>query len=296
MIEDLLEHIGVEDIRPGDTEIGGRCPMHEERTGERERKPRHFSVNRTTGVFHCFSCEYAGSLVRLIIDLTKVGLWDAHKLLRDFDVELGDSDDENTWVPPVPSTDLESQLDQFGPPPERALAHRHLSAEACDRFGVRWDYEESAWILPIYGPTGDLWGWQAKTAEYVRNRPPGVKKSRTLFRQVTPMPGIMVILVESPLDACYLDSLGYPAVASFGAAVSNEQMRLIIERFEQLTLALDNDRVGRNEMGRLLEERWHHRIPIEIFNYPKGKKKDPGELTPEQIEEGLDLATAAAFW
>jgi DNA primase len=57
MIEELLEHIGVEDLQPRDTEIGGRCPAHEKRTGERESRPDHFFVNRSTGLFHCFSCE-----------------------------------------------------------------------------------------------------------------------------------------------------------------------------------------------------------------------------------------------
>jgi DNA primase len=297
MIEDLLDHIGVEDLRPGDSEIGGRCPKHEERTGERERRPDHFFVNRTTGLFHCFSCEYAGALIALIMDLTKVGLWEAHKLMRDFDVELGVTEEEQTWVPPFSSVDVEDQLLEFGPPPERAIAKRHLTDIAVTRFGLRWDYEESAWILPIYGPTGDLWGWQAKTAEWVRNRPPGIRKSLTLFGIQVPQPdGMPLILVESPLDAVYLDGLGYAAIASFGAAVSDTQMRLIIERTDDLILALDNDRVGRNETLRLLEERWHHRMSIEVFNYWNTKKKDPGEMSPEQIENGITGAILAGFW
>jgi DNA primase len=296
MIEDLLEHIGIEDVSPRDNEIGARCPLHEKRTGEREHRPDHWSINRGTGLFHCFSCEYSGTLVSLIVDVAKVGLWDAHKMIRDFDVELGDPDEEQTWEPPVPDADLETTFAQFGSPPERAVTKRHLVDHAVTRFKLRWDDEESAWILPIYGPSGDLWGWQAKATTWVRNRPPGIRKSRTLFGiQVSQSDGMPLILVESPLDAVYLDGLGYAAVASFGAAVSDVQMRLIIERTGQLTLALDNDKAGLNETARLLRERWHHRISIEIFHY-LGKGKDPGELTPEQITDGIVHSTLAAFW
>jgi DNA primase len=299
MIEELLEHIGIEDLQPGDTEIGGRCPLHEKRTGERERRPRHFFVNRSTGAFHCFSCDYGGSLIRLITDLTKVGLWDAHQLLHRFDVELNETDQETRDLyhgTSVPSADLEAQLDQFGLPPERAIDRRKLKLESIAKFKVRWDYEESAWILPIYGPSGELWGWQAKTAEYVRNRPPGIRKSLTLFGIHAQTGGDSIILVESPLDVVYLDGLGYQSVASFGAAVSDVQMRLLIENFDELILALDNDRVGRNEMQRLLGERWHHRMSVQVFNYWALKRKDPGELTPEQIDNGMSGATLAGFW
>jgi DNA primase len=296
VIEDLLEHIGVEDLQPRDNEIGARCPMHEQRTGELERTPRHFFVNRSTGAFHCFSCEYGGSLVKLIMDVTKLGLWDAHQLVRRFDVDLDSPNEERTWEPPVPSRDLATKLAEFGPPPARAMARRHLDPESVDRFGVRWDYELSAWIFPIYGPTGDLWGWQSKSAEWVRNRPPGIRKSLTLFGIQLPRNDPYVILVESPLDIVYLEGLGYPAVASFGAGVSDAQMRLIIEHFDELILALDNDEAGRNETRRLLTEKWHHRIPIQIFDYGSSRGKDPGELAPHQVKAAMDDLTLAAFW
>ena len=100
MIEDLLEHIGVEDIRSLGVEVQGRCPMHEKRTGERERRPDHWSINRHSGAHHCFSCEYSGSLTRLVMDVAKTNLWDAHRLIREFEVDL--LDDETPWAPPDP--------------------------------------------------------------------------------------------------------------------------------------------------------------------------------------------------
>lgn len=295
MIEDLLEDIGVEDLRSMHDEIGGRCPMHEQRTGERENHPNHWSLNRGTGVHHCFSCGYSGSLVKLIIDLKKVGLWEAYQQLHLYDVDL-DLPAEEVWIPPLPAATVEQKLAEFGSPPERALKRRRLKPAAVKRFGVRWDVEESGWVLPIHGPSGDLWGWQVKTADWVRNRPPGIRKSLTLFGVNIHHEGIGVVLVESPLDAMYLDGLGYPAMATFGAEISDTQMRLVIERFDELILALDNDKAGHNETERLLALRWHHRLPIHIFDYHGVTAKDPGECDPEQIHTIMADAPLAAFW
>lgn len=294
MLEDLLHHIGIGDIRPAGNEVRGRCPRHEERTGRQEQNPRHWSVNRRTGQHHCFSCGYAGGLVRLINEVAGVGIWEANKLLHAFDVELDAVSEERAWQPP-PEAKVEEHVHEFGPVPNRALEVRRLQRESVDRYGVRWEAEEPAWMLPIFGPNGNLWGYQTKSHDRVRNYPPGIKKSHTLFGLNLLRGSSSVLLVESPLDVVYLDSLGYPAIASFGASVSEHQMRLIIGRVDDLILALDNDGAGQQEMRRLLRERWHHRLPITVFNYPR-KGKDPGELAPHQVKAAMDDLTLAVFW
>jgi DNA primase len=293
MLEELLDHIGVEDIRPLGEEIQARCPLHEVRTGQRERHPRHWSINRRTGAHHCFSCEYSGSLIRLIMDVSRLGLWDAHQLVRRFDLDL-DVDDQTPE--PILDQEVAEQLEGFGMPPPRAVERRHLTMEAVLRYQVRWSREDLGWVFPINSPEGDLWGWQIKAPTFVRNHPPGIRKSKTLFGLHVLRSDVYVTLVESPLDAMYLDSLGYPAVASFGATVSDNQMRLIIERVDELILCLDNDDAGRAATKRLLDEKWHHRLPVQIFNYAELEGKDPGELTPGQIEAGMADSTIAAFW
>jgi hypothetical protein len=292
VIEELLEHIGVEDIRTLGAEVQARCPMHEKRTGELERRPDHWSINRHSGAHHCFSCEYAGSLTRLIMDMAGVGVWEARQMIRRFDVDLG-SYDEAPWEPPIGLV-VESRLEEFGPPPPRALERRHLTPEVCDRFQLRWDCEEAAWVIPILSPTGDKWGWQSKGAE-IRNHPPGIKKGKTLFG-LDVLRSDQAVLVESPLDVAYLDTLGVPALAAFGCQVSDMQMKLLVERLHRLVLALDDDAAGRKETRRLQIEKWHHRIPMTMFNYRGLNGKDPGELSPLAVHRGLEKATLAAFW
>jgi DNA primase len=291
VIEDLLEDIGVEDIRSLGEEVQARCPMHEKRTGERERRPDHWSINRHSGAHHCFSCEYSGSLTRLIMDVAKVSLWDARGLIRRFDVDL--ADDEAPWEPPIGMV-IESRLGEFGPPPARALERRRLTPQVCDRYQLRWDREESAWIIPIFSPGGEKWGWQSKGVE-VRNHPPGIKKGKTLFG-LNVLRGDQAVLVESPLDVAYLDTLDVPAVAAFGCQVTEMQMKLLRERVDSLVLALDDDRAGIAETTRILREKWHHRIPMKVFNYKGLDGKDPGDLSPLAVRKGLEAAIRAAFW
>jgi DNA primase len=297
MLEDLLYQIGILDLHSMGDEIQGRCPEHERRTGQREQRPRHWSINRRTGQHHCFSCEYKGSLVRLIIEQTQLGVWEAHKLLRDHDVDLVSDSNWETWQPPE-STDIEDQLRAFSEPPRRARDRRQLTLEACIHFGLLWNYELAEWVLPIFGPVGDLWGYQAK-GENVRNHPPGIKKSRTLFglHRLEQDETHQVLLVESPLDVVYLHGLGFPAVASFGASVSDRQMYLIVEHFHSVILALDNDTAGIKATRAILDERWHHRLPTTVFNYIHAPgKKDPGECDADQVAKAVDDAILAGFW
>jgi DNA primase len=295
MLEDLLHHIGVEDIRTTGNEVRGRCPRHEERTGRREQNPRHWSVNRITGRHHCFSCGYRGGLIRLINEVTGVGIWEANKLIHDFDVELNTEREERTWTPP-PEAKVEEHVHEYGPVPDRPIEVRRLRRQSVERYGVRWDPEDVAWVLPIFGPNGSLWGYQTKSTERVRNYPPGVKKSYTLFGLNLLAGTSPVLVVESPLDVVYLDGLGYPAVASFGASVSIHQMRLLVAQTDHIMLALDNDTAGQTETQRLVEHKWHHRLTIEIFNYRHFKGKDPGELNHLQVQVGIDSAALACFW
>jgi hypothetical protein len=50
------------------------------------------------------------------------------------------------------------------------------------------------------------------------------------------------------------------------------------------------------ETRRLLEEKWHHRIPLSVFNYAGMEGKDPGELTPPEVLKGVGTAVLASFW
>ncbi|MBA0084802.1 MAG: hypothetical protein HRJ53_07395, partial [Acidobacteria bacterium Pan2503] len=46
----------------------------------------------------------------------------------------------------------------------------------------------------------------------------------------------------------------------------------------------------------ILKEKWHHRLPMQIFHYVSNKHKDPGECSTLEITHGVTEARMASFW
>jgi DNA primase len=288
----------LEDVRDtGGKEVYARCPMHEQRTGQREHRPDHWSINRTTGLHTCHSCHYSGSLPGLIMDMTGLDRWSALQLIRQHEVETdrGHAVDVAEVVSALKVTKtLEADYVTFSDPPPRALERRRIDLDACAYFGVRWD--EDCWILPIRHSRGALWGWQAKFADHVENYPPGVRTSLTLFGLHLLKPGSLAVLVESPLDVLVVHRHGYQGVAAFGTSVSQQQLHLLRERTDRLCVALDNDRAGRDGTYRLLCDRVVHFSDLSVLSYRHSRAKDPGDMSGDELDLALAMAVPATKW
>lgn len=139
-------------------------------------------------------------------------------------------------------------------------------------------------------------GWQEKKGHTFFNRPNDVRKSASLFGFNRLSPGQTAILVESPLDAVRIASIGIPgAVASYGAMVSDVQMRMIKQRASSLILALDNpfvDRAGREAADQIYRRWTAFGMKIKIFDYSGVTAKDPGEMSADEIEAGINNASS----
>lgn len=256
-IQQALIRLGI-DTDQRNSELLGLCPMHFERTGRTDANPS-WSMNAETGVHHCFSCGYRGTLVTLVAEIneftTKWGRLDfdaAKEWLRsnievNFELLAKQLEEaKNTYVPIYKPIEMsEARLAIFDVPPHWALEERDLTAEACAKYGVKWDSQNERWITPIRNAdTGKLLGWQEKgqRSRFFRNRPTGVQKSKTLFGLDVFTGGTMIV-VESPLDAVKLSSLGIEGgVSTFGAAVSVDQLALM-RKADKLIFAFDNPRV-----------------------------------------------------
>lgn len=291
-VRGALEELGVEVMREcvkdTETEILARCPMHEARTGHRDSHPS-FWVNACTGCFICFSCQYQGGFTQIVTDALGVthaeaGLWIVSR--------RGKSRRQRAEPRVAKYCVGELEYSRMGAPPLEALRSRGLKRLAVEAYGVRW--KEDAWILPIRNQNGDLMGWQEKKGHGFINRPNEVKKSQSLFGWNRFTPGSVLILVESPLDAVRIASIGIPgAVASYGAMVSDAQMLMIKRNASSLILALDNpfvDRAGREALDQLYRRWSAYGLKIKAFNYAGMTGKDPGDLSDEEIERGINEA------
>jgi 5S rRNA maturation endonuclease (ribonuclease M5) len=298
-----MEELGIEIISVSDDEITGKCPAHLERTGKVDRHPS-WSVNAETGVHNCFSCGFSGNFVGLAayclgpdqdaVDWVRKrgGVERAKRVL---DKHRGVTINELTHHEDTTLNVNEASLALFVDPPEEALAKRGLTLESAQYYGVLWDEASGSWITPVRAPYSDrLLGWQQKNERFFRNRPKDMEKSKALFGlsewvAESPEPEAAMVLVESPLDVLRLHSAGiHGGVSSYGAEVSDEQMRLIISESDRLLVAMDNDKAG-IVTNKKLKRHYAHRIRMTFLSYDHCPDlKDIGDMTDAQIHKAVN--------
>lgn len=296
-----LEALGIDATERGNEAVA-LCPHpdHDDRHAS-------WSCNLDTGEHHCFACGFGGSFMLLVGKMLGITRADSETWVRERKIKDIAEGHIGPREPRVRQAAEVSEADMwaFTDPPADALASRGLTLEACQEYGVRWDNERELWITPVRDPlTGRLWGWQAKNARYFHNYPRDIAKAKALFGFSLVPDGGTVLLVESPLDAPYArpacQDLGIYPVSSYGAHVSDEQVRLLRVRCARVILAMDNDEAGWKSVAKLA---WAFgTTPVDVFDYgtsvdagafddvgtPDGR--DPGNLSMDDIAWGIDQA------
>ena len=314
-VEKALEALEIEYQDRGEN-AQALCPMHERITGDPDHNPSWF-IHLETGQHICFSCGYKGNLVQLVCDVKEfyTPSWDG--VPSQYDYNMG-----NRWLssaievtieelklalgkipqyispPPRPVPMSEARLAIYVDPPQEALDARNITAEAAQHYGVQWNRNTQTWILPLREPHfNKLMGWQEKGTvdRTFKNRPTGLQKSKTLFGLNVQREDIAIV-VESPLDCVRIYSAGYEgAVATCGAIVSEEQAKLL-RYSEKIIAAFDNPNI--DSAGKKASEQmriWARKFGMNLFffNYGDSGKKDPGDMTNDEIQWGIENAKSA---
>jgi DNA primase len=284
-VEAVLRELKIDYAVTGNEAVA-LCPNHE------EIHPS-WSINLKSGLHHCFACGFKGSLDGLVMRVLNSTYAQAHMWVAERTAYSGlavwrDNKEEVAYAPAYLGIS-EHELYRFTQPPEEMLRKRNLTPEAAELHGILWNPEKLSWVLPIRDPyTGDLWGWQEKSTvdRRYRNYPGGIKKSKTLFGLPAFEHGGTAILVESPLDVVRLSSAGIRGgLSSYGVSVSDCQLAIVHRVSEHLVLALDDDRAGMAETDRIGRD--FKQLPVSVFFYGDGRGKDPGELTDQELINGI---------
>lgn len=289
MISDTLDSIGLEyDVR-GDEAVA-LCPGHLERTGRADSHPS-WSINLATGIHYCFSCGYRGTLERLVSDMLGIDFAAAKQFVQaqGVDPQAVTRKVRAKRITRIARAtepfDISEYL-SFDEVSEEMAATRGLTTQTCVRFGIR--ARGDAWILPI-GDGESIWGWQEKSPKGVLNHPTGVQKGRTLFGYREDL-GEALVVVESPLDAALCSQYGHDAVATFGASVSDAQIRLLSRHYP--VLAFDNDVAGQRAESSVGDRLRALGVPYRVIEYPEGIKDfgdldDPENELPKIVESSV---------
>jgi DNA primase len=249
----------------------GHCPdpwsLH--KNGDRTGK---FSINRDKKVFNCFVCG-GGTLLSLTMAIHDFDEDQAVNWLRQFSSKSNQTDEgflseiermftEKEQEPEATLPWFNSNvLLQWKDEDHEWFASRGITSDVKKQYqlGVNTKtvrtmgsevFESTSIVLPHFWQ-GKLVGWQNR---WMGERPKWVPKytntndfpkRTTLFGwdqiQDSNKP---IVIVESVPTVLYLASLDIPAVATFGATVSKEQMRLLRSCQEGIVLAQDNDQAG----------------------------------------------------
>lgn len=275
---DLLSGLGIQPIRQQGNEIVAHCPQHVARTGKSDRHPSwYFNTERM--VFLCFSCEYKGTLIDLYRDVgqappenIELEILKASAFREEKKV---DSD-----KPPNPIVNEWVLRFQYSDVPQRLLDHRHVTREAVDFFNVRWDKQRKLWVLPIRDSNGVLHGYQFRAKNYEENFPFEVQKSSMLFGLSLYKDNRRVAVVESPLDAVRMHGI-CPTVSTMGVWVSDEQIELLTRNFDQVLVAFDNDKAGKQGTEILATRLRRRKCVAFAFDYTGLDGKDPGDVADD---------------
>lgn len=316
-IENILSALGM-DYTIRNNEANSLCPMHKERTGKDDHNPSWW-INLGTGQHICFSCGYKGGVLGLVCDNQGfyVKMWGSNEVSYDYTsarawlseiTELSpdqlkeqlQQSPKHVHLAPKPIAMSEARLVLFTDPPLEAMQDRNLTLQACREYGVLWDPKTDRWVLPLRDPeTKKLMGWQEKGHKdrYFRNRPAGIQKSRTLFG-IQVQNKDTVVVVESPLDCVRLAAAGVTgAVATCGALISESQIKLL-RASSRVILAMDNpkiDAAGRKAATEFRKAATKYGINTFYFNYGDSGKKDPGDMTNDEITWGLENAKSSVY-
>lgn len=267
-----------------------------------ESKPS-FAVNIENGSFidsGCIEDEWhKGNFIRLLSFFRQETYYDTEEyLLHKYNIVLADADRLNLnftlQLDPERKILPQEMLQQY------AFRHPYLTnrgiLENIQR-GFKIGYEKSsrAVVFPVFDKNNNLVNLKFRKVEdkrfwYLKDGQP-VKQHLFGLNHVYRKNAKKVWIVEGETDCMYLWSHGFPAIATFGASLTEKQKNLILASpIEHLVLAVDNDAVGRDfaiKLGILfggILEISEHIIPDNL--------KDVNEMPPNLlIQTGTDLRT-----
>lgn len=261
---DLFKYLsdnGVEKLGYTGNSIKGCCPFHA------DNSPSWVIYTTPPYRYECFGCHATGYLK----DLKDLGFE------GDIPGGFSPADYTDRDLSIVDTLDNTIEIDRVKLPvgyiPLESFSHKHIIYEYLHTRGVLDEYTKypSAYrfgisgfypgylIMPvIYKEEVVYWTGRAyvpvdKDRRFENPKMVGTAKGKTYYiyspRLVdTTRKGVVV---EGQFDTMKALSLGYNAVGTFNASPSKEQVRQIARKFDEVTIAYDNDMAG-NEGAKLL--------------------------------------------
>ena len=233
------------------------CPYH-----NNNRTPAG-EVAKDSGLFFCFGCQTTKNLEEFIMHMSGRTYFEAVRYIKSKETE---SDIEKlvnkTLVAPPEFVQYDELIlkrlyNQLAgsDKAKNYLRYRKIEMASWAKFSLGYSEKQDSITVPMHSPDGMCLGFVARTIEGKDfKNTPGLPKGKILFNLHRVKSSGTVYVVESSFDAIRLDQIGFPAVATLGANVSNSQTRLLEKYFTNVVLIADNDDAGSIMKDKLIEK------------------------------------------
>lgn len=162
------------------------------------------------------------------------------------------------------------------------FTYRKINMQSWAKFSLGYSEKQDMVTVPVHSPDGMPVGFVGRSIEGKEfKNTPGLPKAKTLFNLNRIKTADRVYVVESSFDAIRLDQVGFPAVATLGANVSNAQIELLQKYFNNVIVIADNDEAGGNMKTKIIEKLGSR---VSVIQLDK-QYKDIGDMSDEDIKK-----------
>ena len=276
-------------VRKGD-HIWVTCPYHK---NGHERHPSctiydgdNEFIKVPKGTFYCFTCKESGSIGKLIGEcFNESKSWGEQWILDRF----GDTYiKSNVDLEPIDfsessqgNTILDDSLLEGYQVSYDYLNKRKISNEIVDKFEIKYDPKNKQVIFPLRDEKGQLVGLTKRKTEYKKYEiPKVVYKPVYLLYYIIDNNIKEVYVCESQINALYLWSLGYPAIALLGTGSRHQYNLLNKSGILFYHLCFDGDEAGDKGIKNF-KKNINKNCITDVIQLPRGK--DINDLSAEEI-------------
>jgi hypothetical protein len=321
LCRELLGEFGITHVTVGGyarDELIHACLISDYHTDQRRNPTASLNFEKLT--YNCLGCGSSGGLLWFIAVIRKCRSEQAYQWLANKTGTGGFVQDIQEFMdyldaiysgkakpPPIPrySSRLLEPWAAIHPyltdgAQDVGLPGRHLDENVIRRFKLGWDPEADRIVLPHFWK-GALVGWQTRriwndgTPKYLSS--PDFPKDRTIFNADDPLvlAGDRPVIVVESMMTVYTHCQQWPIVATFGAEVTEAQLR-ILQGFKEIVTFFDNDRAGWKATN-LVRDQLDGRGPmIYSVENPFTKHTDGGDLSTRWFAKLVSDPVDCAFW
>lgn len=277
-------------LRSADIKIGGEidthfllfCPFH-----YNVHTPA-CEIDKSNGMFICFSCGESGSLVDMVMRVTNRNYFEATRLInsKKDDINIEQVVNEEIDRPlDAPEFDmnlirrLHDDLNNNNRAKEYFLG-RNINESSMEEFLLGYSQKQDMVTVPVFDEFNKCLGFVGRSVEgKTFKNSTGLPKSKVLFN-LNKSKRHPVIVVESSFDVIRLHQVGLKAVATLGATVSRYQVSLLQKYATSIIVCPDNDDAGVKMIDKITSNIKNKSVGV--INLKTGK--DVGDLNDNEIK------------